>query len=173
MLAKKARPAQGGAASGGSSGAAPGGPSGEGGRPLFPRETEAPPVLPVPGCKGGVAESLIWTTPSPGGVCSGGEGLPDTHPHPPHLTGVENRCPLNRSGTSCPPPAPSGPPPRRGQLMPAWGISAVSPARRPSHTQRGGAWALPEGCTIVSRVNAKADQNPEGAAHSEAAVLCL
>ena len=162
MLAKKARPAQGGAASGSGSGAAPGGPSGEGGAAPLSQRNRGPSGAPVLGCKGGVAESLIWTTPSPGGVCSGGAGLPDT---PLPLTGVENRWPLNRSGTSCPPPAPSSPPPRRGQLMPAWGISAVSPAQRPSHTQGGGVWALPEGCTIVSRVNANTDQNPEGAVH--------
>lgn len=111
------------------------GSSGEGGwRPLFPRETKAPLVLRKLGCRGGVTKSLIRATPSPGGVCLGGVEQACLTP-PTALTSVENLA-FEQSRHQLPPARP-----RAAHLLGGaspcqpGGISAVSPAQRPSYTQ--------------------------------------
>lgn len=66
-------------------------------------------MLPVLGCKGGVAESLIWTTPPRGGVCSGGEGLPDTHPPTPAPHRRGESLPFEQIRHQLPPTCPQQP----------------------------------------------------------------
>ena len=137
MLAKKkAHPAPGGAAAG--SGAAPGGLSGEGRRPLFSRETKAPSVYPPPPCwAAGVGSPSLWSpSPPPQVVCIQQEWACLTPPTTYHQRGESLA--FEQIRHQLPRPAPGQPASSWGQLMPAWGISAVSPAQRPPHAQCGG-----------------------------------